>query len=205
MDKSSAERVADKIGMITRRRTQVVARATMPRSATQWRPKTSREGPREAGIAPRWAPRPRDYMLLGRLHPATGSHLPMEGTAPPSAVVLNFIATHLGQGFAGGLFCQTPSEGEAPRSVARGAPRSGDRTAAGMPRLHRWGACIPLWGRIFLRKVLLRPSRSHSRRRLSRIPSCKAVVAPTWDLFIGSLHAHAKTPALPDNYRGISV
>jgi DNA-binding transcriptional LysR family regulator len=28
------------------------------------------------------------------------------------------------------------------------------------------GACIPLQGRIFLRKLLLRPSRSHSRRRL---------------------------------------
>ena len=28
----------------------------------------------------------RDYMLFGRSHPATGSHLPMEGTAPPSAV-----------------------------------------------------------------------------------------------------------------------
>jgi hypothetical protein len=34
--------------------------------------------------------------------------------------------------------------------------------------------CIPLRGRIFLRKTLLCPSRSHhSRRRLSRIPSRK--------------------------------
>ncbi|HEX8874080.1 MAG TPA: hypothetical protein VF780_05590, partial [Nitrosospira sp.] len=38
---------------------------------------------------------------------ATGSHLPAEDTAPPFAV--------------------------APQSVARGAPRSGDRAAAGMP------------------------------------------------------------------------
>src|SRR5690242_10197263 len=50
------------------------------------------------------------------------------------------------------------------------------------------GACIPLRGRIFLRKVLLRPTRSHhSLRRLSRIPSRKAAVAPAWDLFRGSL------------------
>jgi hypothetical protein len=41
--------------------------------------------------------------------------------------------------------------------VARGAPRSGDRTAAGMPRLQCWGACIPLRGRTFLWKALLRP------------------------------------------------
>ena len=41
------------------------------------------------------------------------------------------------------------------------------------------GACIPLQGRIFLWKTLLRPAGSHhSRRRLSRIPSCEAAVAP---------------------------
>src|SRR5690349_15947212 len=49
LNKSSAERVADKIGMITRRTTQVVAWSTMPRSVTLWRPKASPEGPREAG------------------------------------------------------------------------------------------------------------------------------------------------------------
>jgi len=48
-----------------------------------------------------------------------------------------------------------------------------------MRRPHLWmtGPCIPLRGRIFLRK-LLRPSRSHSRRRLSRIPSREAAIAP---------------------------
>jgi hypothetical protein len=114
--------------------------------------------------------------------------------------------------FASGLPCQASSEGT-PQSVARGAPQSGDRAAAGMsrPRLdtagaqasrsgvasssgrdcsalrgatqsvvrgalrsgdrvatgrkrtapeYCWVAYIPLRGRIFLRKKLLRPSRS---------------------------------------------
>jgi hypothetical protein len=50
----------------------------------------------------------------------------------------------------------------APRSVARGAPRSGDRAAAGTPdraKVHA-GSQQPLRGPIFLRKTLLRPSRS---------------------------------------------
>ena len=46
----------------------------------------------------------------------------------------------MGGGFAGGLPCQAPSEGERPQSVARGALRSRDRAAAGMPRPHCWGA-----------------------------------------------------------------
>ena len=45
----------------------------------------------------------------------------------------------MGRGFAGGLPCQAPSEGGAPQSVARGALRSRDRAAAGMPRPHCWG------------------------------------------------------------------
>ena len=96
----------------------------------------------------------------------------------------------------------------APQSVARGALQSGDRAAAGLPdraKVHV-GANSPLRGRIFLWERLLRPPRSrpilpqpgwdgalraaclvrllakginHSRRRLSRIPSRKAAVAPT--------------------------
>ena len=90
----------------------------------------------------------------------------------------------------------------APQSVARGALQSGDRAVAGMPdraKVHV-GANNPLRGRIFLWKALLRPSRSrpilrnpdgtglcgrpvlsginHSRRRVSRILSPKATVAP---------------------------
>jgi hypothetical protein len=50
----------------------------------------------------------------------------------------------------------------APQSAARGAPRSGDRAAAGMPdRVKNCRvAYSPLRGRIFLRKKLLRPARS---------------------------------------------
>jgi len=56
-------------------------------------------------------------------------------TMPRSATpwVLDFAATLMGRGFASGLPCQAPSEG-APRSVARGAPQSGDRAAEGMLR-----------------------------------------------------------------------
>src|SRR5690242_11567618 len=60
-NKSSAERVADKIGMITRRRTQVIAGSTMPRSVTQWRPRAWHEGPAEAGIGQRRGCSDRGY------------------------------------------------------------------------------------------------------------------------------------------------
>ena len=124
------ERVAGKIGMITRRATQVLAGPKMPRSATQGAP--------------------------------------------------DFTATRVGQGFMGDLLCQAPREG-APWSVARGTREAGsgsggDAATAAM----KFTAFIPLRGRIFLRKKLLGPPRSyHSLRRLSRIPSRKAIVAPT--------------------------
>ena len=75
------------------------------------------------------------------------------------------------------------AKGNAPQSVARGTLRSEGSGSGGDVKTARrtcWGVCIPLRGRIFLRKTLLCPSRSHhSRRRLSRIPSRKAAVAPT--------------------------
>ncbi|OJY13286.1 MAG: hypothetical protein BGO99_00940 [Nitrosospira sp. 56-18] len=90
----------------------------------------------------------------------------------------------MGQGFAGDLPCQAPGEG-APRSVARGAPQSGDRAAEGMLRPHHRfvGAQASRCGvaSSFERhwKTLLRPARPHySRRRLSRIPFRKAAAAP---------------------------
>jgi len=93
-----------------------------------------------------------------------------------------------------------------PEALPEG-PAKWDRAAKGMQRpwLRIDGAYIPLRGRIFLRKKLLRPPRScpifpqpiwdkamraacfvrllakgidHSLRCLSRIPSRKAVVAP---------------------------
>ena len=52
----------------------------------------------------------------------------------------------------------------APQNVARGAPQSGDRAAAGMPgraKVHVGASAnSPLRGRIFVWKALLRPSRS---------------------------------------------
>ncbi len=69
----------------------------------------------------------------------------------------------------------------APRSVARGAPQSGDRAAEGMLRPHHSfvGAQASRYGvASSFRKTLLRPARPHhSRRRLSRIPSRKATAA----------------------------
>jgi hypothetical protein len=80
------------------------------------------------------------------------------------------------------------------RSVARGAPRSGDRAAAGMSDRAKncWGAYSPLRDRIFLRKKLLRPSRSirivafrashpaklpaRQRRFVQRFPSLRASI-----------------------------
>src|SRR5579871_6624484 len=54
-------------------------------SSLEWRPRASAEGPREAGIGQRRGCRDRAYDTLGHPHPATGSHLPAEDTAPPFA------------------------------------------------------------------------------------------------------------------------
>ncbi len=56
--------------------------------------------------------RDRDYMSLGRSHPATGSHLPMEDTTPPYAVVPDFAATRRDRALQAVLLCQAPSEGD---------------------------------------------------------------------------------------------
>ena len=79
-----------KSGMIIRRATLVVAGRSsydaMPRSATPWLPRTLPEGSREAGIEQRRGCQDRAKNLLGHLHPATASHLPLEDTALPFAV-----------------------------------------------------------------------------------------------------------------------
>jgi hypothetical protein len=51
------------------------------------RPRAQPEGSCEAGIGQRRGCQDRARILLGRLHPATGSHLPSEETAPPCAGV----------------------------------------------------------------------------------------------------------------------
>ena len=113
MDKSSAERVADKIGMITRRRTQVVAWFTMPRSATQWRPKSVARG----------APQSGDRAAVGA---ETGITCPLGSSTSRYGVASSygrhysalrgrarFCRNPKGQGFTGGLLCrQAPSEGD---------------------------------------------------------------------------------------------
>jgi hypothetical protein len=99
--------------MIIRRATQVVAWSTMPRSVTQWRPKASPEGPREAGIGQWWAPRREITYPLGRasrygVASSFGRHCSALAVAP------DFTVTRMGRGFAGGLPCQAPSEGGQP-------------------------------------------------------------------------------------------
>ena len=56
------------------------------------RPEASPEGPREAGIGQRRGCRDRAPHARGRPHPASGSHLPAEGTAPPCAVAFRVVA-----------------------------------------------------------------------------------------------------------------
>ena len=56
----------------------------------------------------------RAKMHVWRQQPATGSHLPLEDTVSPFAVSPDFAATRMGRGFAGGLSCQAPSEGDQP-------------------------------------------------------------------------------------------
>jgi hypothetical protein len=87
-----------------------------PRSVARGVP---RSGDRAAAGMP-----DRVKVHVGCQQPATGSHLPLEDTALPVAVSPDVTATRMGRGFAGGLPCQAPSEGERPQSVARGALRS---------------------------------------------------------------------------------
>ncbi len=55
-------------------------------------PEASPEGPRAAGIGQRRGCRDRIQYTRGRPHPASGSHLPAEGTAPPCAVAFRVVA-----------------------------------------------------------------------------------------------------------------
>src|SRR5574340_1649469 len=58
----------------------------------EWRPRASPEGtPRRGDRAAAGMPG-RAYGTLGCPHPATGSHLPAEDTAPPFAVAFRVVA-----------------------------------------------------------------------------------------------------------------
>jgi hypothetical protein len=88
-----------------------------PRSAARGAP---RSGDRAAaGMSD------RAKMRLGCQQPPTGSHLPLEETAPPCAVSPDFTATQSGRGFAGGLPCQAPSEGTPQSAAPRGPGKRG--------------------------------------------------------------------------------
>src|SRR6185437_7621330 len=66
---------------------------TANRVSSRSRPGASHEGPRAVGIGQRRGCRDR---VSWRLHPAAGSHLPAEGTAPPFAVApFRVIAPYL--------------------------------------------------------------------------------------------------------------
>jgi hypothetical protein len=127
------ERVAVKIGMIIRRATLVVAGTTMPRSATPWLPRALPEGSRGAGSSSGGDARPRQSAhgaptARYRVASSFGRHCSALRGLP------RFYATPLGQGFAGGLSCQAPSEGERPRALPEGPCEARDRAAAGMSR-----------------------------------------------------------------------
>src|SRR5512133_613442 len=74
----------------------------------EWRPRASPEGPREAGIGQRRGC-PAARTVRGRSHPATGSHLPAEGTALPCAVAFRVIAP-----------CPAPQKSHTPPSPTTG-------------------------------------------------------------------------------------
>jgi hypothetical protein len=115
--------------------TKALRAACFVRLLAKGAPRALHEGPGKRDRAAEGMHSDRDYELTGGVHPAAGSHLPSEGTAQPFAVA-------------------TRSAGRGTREA--GLTRVGDATTA----LMETGPCIPLRGRIFLRKLLLRPSRS---------------------------------------------
>jgi hypothetical protein len=166
--------------MIIRRATKVVAGTTMPRSATPWLPIAWPEGAREAGIGQRRGCRTAPEYTWGAhsrygVASSSGRHcFALRGLA---RFYRNPNGTRLcGQSALSGSWRRSAPE-RSPRGPAkRGSGSGGDASTASQ---YCWDVGIPLRGRIFLWKTLLRPSRSHhSRRRLSRIPSSKANVAP---------------------------
>ncbi|MBN9133373.1 MAG: hypothetical protein J0H48_08410 [Nitrosospira multiformis] len=74
-----------------------------------------------------------------------------------------------------------------PKSVARGTRRSGNRVASGGRTVIQAASWAPA-SRFEVRKALLRPPRSRSRRRLSRISSRKAKYHRACEEFIRWFH-----------------
>jgi hypothetical protein len=96
-------------------------------------PHSVTRGACEAGIGQRRECFDRVTVLLGRRHPATGSHLPLEDTAPPFAVAP----------FASSLFAHP-----IPQSHRRA---SGDLFRAALTfKKHHWRGTHPWLNHIFL-------------------------------------------------------
>ena len=114
LNKSSAERVAVKIGMITRRATKVVAWTYDAKERNEVTLQSVTRGTREAGSG---------SVECHDRGPAcsVSASIPLRGRiflrktpllsprSPP-----DFAATRMEQGFAGDLLCQAPSEGSQP-------------------------------------------------------------------------------------------
>jgi hypothetical protein len=150
----------------------------MPRCATAVAPKSvARGAPRSGDRAAAGMP-DRAKVYMGRQQSATGSHLPLEGRHRSALRGLaRFYRKPHGTGLCGRSVLSGSWRRGAPEHSPRDPAKQGSGSGGDASTAPRYccGAGIPLRGRIFLRKTLLRPSRSHhSRRRLSRIPSRKA-------------------------------
>ena len=118
----------------------IFGRTSLRCNSLQWNgaPERCPRGPAKRGSGSGGDARPRLW-YMGRPHPATGSHLPVEDTAPAL-------------------------RGRAPERCPRGPAKRGSGSGGdARPRsMVRRGARISLQGRTFLRKALLRPAWSHS-------------------------------------------
>jgi hypothetical protein len=165
--------------MIIRRVTKVVAGTTMPRSATPWLPQRSPRGPAKRGSAAAGMPdratdtwgansplRGRIFLWKRLLRPTRSRPIlpqPRWDGALRAVCLVRLLAKE-----------RPRAEPEGPCEAGIGQRRGcQDRTKKLLERLHpAAGSHLPL-------EELLRPARSYrSRRRLSRILSRKAAVAP---------------------------
>jgi hypothetical protein len=114
----------------------------------------------------------RAKVLLGCPLPATGSHLPLEETAPPYAVSPDFTATQWGRDFASGVRCQAPSEGDQPFAsspFAHPIPQS-QRRANG--NLFRASLASCAARRAALERLQRRDATAPRKRRFTVQPLC---------------------------------
>ena len=81
----------------------------------------------------------RTNVHVGRLQPATGSHLPSEETAPPFAVSLDFTATLMGRALPAACLVKLIAKGKSTicvvafRVVRPAKPTARAKTYSGLP------------------------------------------------------------------------